>query len=66
MVPRRETQKVWSEDERGGIGGRSTSEVFVKTTKVELFANYGTKFRFPGGCVICVDRLNRRLVYSES
>jgi hypothetical protein len=40
----------WSEDERGGIGGRRTSEVFVKTTKrvesdVELFANYGTKPR---------------------
>jgi hypothetical protein len=46
----------WSEDERGGIGGRRTSEVFVKTTKrvesdVELFANYGTKFLFAGGCV---------------
>jgi hypothetical protein len=46
----------WSEDEQGGIGGRRTSEVFVKTTKrvesdTELFANYGTKFRFPGGCV---------------
>jgi hypothetical protein len=46
----------WSEDERGGIGGRRTSEVFVKTTKrveidAELFANYGTKFRFAGGCV---------------
>ncbi len=46
----------WSEDEQGGIGGRRTSEVFVKTTKrverdTELFANYGTKFRFPGVCV---------------
>ncbi len=46
----------WSEDEQGGIGGRRTSEVFVKTTKrvesdTELFANYGTKFRFAGGCV---------------
>ncbi len=38
----------WSEDERGGIAGRRTSEVFVKTPKrvesdAELFANYGTK-----------------------
>jgi hypothetical protein len=46
----------WSEDEQGGIGGRRTSEVFVKTTKrvesdTELFANYGTKFPFAGGCV---------------
>ena len=46
----------WSEDEQGGIGGRRTSEVFVKTTKrvesdTELFANYGTNFRFAGGCV---------------
>jgi hypothetical protein len=46
----------WSEDEQGGIGGRRTSEVFVKTTRrvesdAELFANYGTKFRFAGGCV---------------
>jgi len=45
-----------SEDEQGGIGGRRTSEVFVKTTRrvesdAELFANYGTKFRFAGGCV---------------
>ena len=45
-----------SEDEEGGIGGRRTSEVFVKTTRrveshAELFANYGTKFRFAGGCV---------------
>ena len=45
-----------SEDEQGGIGGRRTSEVFVKTTKrmesdTELFANYGTNFRFAGGCV---------------
>jgi hypothetical protein len=36
-----------SEDEQGGIGGRRTSEVFVKTTRhmesnAELFANYGT------------------------
>jgi hypothetical protein len=43
-------------DEQGGIGGRRTSEVFVKTTRcvesdAELFANYGTKFRFAGGCV---------------
>ena len=46
----------WSEDEQGGISGRRTSEVFVKTTKrverdAELFANYGTKFRFAGVCV---------------
>ena len=46
----------WSEDEQRGIGGRSTSEVFVKTTKrvesdTELFANYGTKFQFAGVCV---------------
>jgi hypothetical protein len=45
-----------SEDEPGGIGGRRTSEVFVKTTRrvesdAELFANYGTKFWFAGGCV---------------
>ena len=45
-----------SEDEQGGIGGRRTSEVFVKTTRrvesdAELFANYGTKFWFAGGCV---------------
>ena len=46
----------WSEDEQGGIGGRRTSEVFVKTTRrvesdAELFANYGTKFRFAWVCV---------------
>jgi hypothetical protein len=46
----------WSEDEPGGIGGRRTSEVFVKATRrverdAELFANYGSKFRFAGGCV---------------
>jgi hypothetical protein len=52
----------WSEDEQGGIGGtapssyRRTSEVFVKTMRrvesdAELFTNYGTKFRFAGGCV---------------
>jgi hypothetical protein len=46
----------WSEDEPGGIAGRHTSEVFVKTTRrggidAELFTNYGTKFRFAGGCV---------------
>ena len=46
----------WSEDEQGGIEGRRTSEVFVKTTRrvesdTELFANYGTKFRFAGVCV---------------
>ena len=59
----------WSKDEQGGIGGRRTSEVFVKTTRrvesdAELFANYGTKFRFAGVCVcaIRVDRLNRRIV----
>jgi hypothetical protein len=45
-----------SEDEPEGIGGRRTSEVFVKATScverdTELFANYGTKFRFPGVCV---------------
>jgi hypothetical protein len=45
-----------SEDEQGGIRGRCTSEVFVKATRrvesdAELFANYGTKFRFAGGCV---------------
>jgi hypothetical protein len=53
---RRTSEVGWSEDEQGGIGGRRTSQVFVKTTKrvesdTELFANYGTKFRFPGGCV---------------
>ncbi len=58
----------WSDDEQGVIGGRRTSEVFVKATRrvesdAELFANYGTKFRFAGGCcAICVDRLKRRLV----
>jgi hypothetical protein len=59
----------WSEDEPGGIGWRRTSEVFVKATRrverdAELFANYGTKFRFAGVCVcaICVVRLNRSLV----
>ena len=46
----------WSEDEPGGRGGRRTSEVFVKATRrvesdEELFANYGTKFRFAGVCV---------------
>jgi hypothetical protein len=46
----------WSEDEQGGIGGRRTCEVFVKTTRrvesdAELFANYGTKFRFAWVCV---------------
>jgi hypothetical protein len=45
----------WSEDDQGGIGGRHTSEVFVKATRrvesdAELFANYGTKFPFAGGC----------------
>ena len=45
-----------SEDELGGIGGRRTSEVFVKSTRrverdAELFANYGTKYRFAGVCV---------------
>jgi hypothetical protein len=44
-----------AEGERG-IGGRRTSEVFVKATRcverdAELFANYGTKFRFAGVCV---------------
>jgi hypothetical protein len=53
---RRTSEVGWSEDEQGGIGGRRTSEVFMKTTKrvesdTELFVNYGTKFRFPGGCV---------------
>jgi len=54
----------WSEDEQGGIGGRRTSEVFVKTTRrvesdAELFANHhdGTKFRFAGGCVCHLCRL---------
>jgi hypothetical protein len=49
---------VWgcSEDEPGGTGGRRTSDVFVKATRrvdrgAELFANYGTKFRFVGVCV---------------
>ena len=46
----------WSEDEQRGIGGRRTSEVFVKTARrvesdAELFANYGTKFLFAGVCV---------------
>jgi hypothetical protein len=52
----------WSEDEQGGIGGRRTSEVFVKVTRhvesdAELFANYGTKFRFAGVCVCHLCRL---------
>jgi len=39
-----------------GVRRETTSEVFVKTTRLmesdaELFANYGTKFRFAGGCV---------------
>ena len=50
------TPEIEAADEQGGIGGRRTSEVFVKTTRrvesdAELFANYGTKFRFAGGCV---------------
>jgi hypothetical protein len=53
-----------TEDE-GGVGGRRTSEVFVKATRrverdADFFANYGTKFRFAGGCVICVVRMIRR------
>jgi hypothetical protein len=41
---------------RGGCKGERTSGVFVKATRrverdAELFANYGTEFRFPGGWV---------------
>ena len=43
-------------EDKGGVGGRRTSAVFVKATTrverdVEFFANYGTKFRFVGVCV---------------
>ena len=42
-----------AEDE-GGVGGRRTSDAFVKTTRrverdAELLANYETKFRFAAG-----------------
>ena len=39
----------------GGVGGSSTSAVFVQATKnvereEEFFANYADSFRFPQGC----------------
>jgi hypothetical protein len=55
-IKRGQLVRGWCEDEPGGRRGRRTSEVFVKATRLverdaELFVNYGTKFRFQGGCV---------------
>ena len=50
-------------EEKGGVGGRCTSAVFVKATRrverdAEFFGNYGTKFRLAGGwvCHLCRPR----------
>jgi len=43
-------------EDKGGVGGRRSSAVFVKTTRrverdAEFFGNYGSNFRFAGVCV---------------
>jgi hypothetical protein len=50
-------------EEKGGVGGRRPSAVFVKATRrverdAEFFGNYGTKFRLAGGwvCHLCRPR----------
>jgi hypothetical protein len=44
-----------TQEDGGGVGGRSTSIVFVQLTRLvereeEFYANYGTDFLFPHGC----------------
>jgi hypothetical protein len=48
------TSRGWGGEDEGGVGGRRTSDAFVKKTRsverdAEMLANYGTKFRFAAG-----------------